>query len=230
MVVKSADAWNSIVAIFKLDTQPSQKVVKQWHSWLVHPRKYLHPRLFILKKMMMLLTNFTGAQVRTTWTNSSKLALIIIFYHFLLVESMSHPVREFQIYLNHFIYISLFHRSFPRLELVRWSHANKVGLLMQGWMYMGCKTWKSQVIILPILLEEFVTYYLIDPSYSDCSIAPGNVGANTYNTAIAIGEKAAVIIAEDLGIKGVTSEWTWGLELELEAWNLKAHRLNARNM
>jgi alcohol oxidase len=37
----------------------------------------------------------------------------------------------------------------------------------------------------------------------DCSIAPANVGANTYNTAIAIGEKAAVIIAEDLGIKGV---------------------------
>lgn len=35
---------------------------------------------------------------------------------------------------------------------------------------------------------------------ADCSIAPENVGANTYNTAIAIGEKAAVIIAEDLGI------------------------------
>ena len=42
--------------------------------------------------------------------------------------------------------------------------------------------------------------------FSDCSIAPGNVGANTYNTAIAIGEKAAVIIAEDLGISGITSE------------------------
>jgi hypothetical protein len=38
---------------------------------------------------------------------------------------------------------------------------------------------------------------------TDCSITPDNVGANTYNTAIAIGEKAAVIIAEDLGIKGV---------------------------
>ena len=36
--------------------------------------------------------------------------------------------------------------------------------------------------------------------YADCSIAPGNVGSNTYNTAIAIGEKAAVLIAEDLGI------------------------------
>jgi len=38
---------------------------------------------------------------------------------------------------------------------------------------------------------------------ADCSITPDNVGANTYNTAIAIGEKAAVIIAEDLGIRGV---------------------------
>ncbi|KAF8075818.1 GMC oxidoreductase-domain-containing protein [Lyophyllum atratum] len=39
---------------------------------------------------------------------------------------------------------------------------------------------------------------------ADCSIAPGNVGANTYNTALAIGEKAAVIIAQDLGIEGVS--------------------------
>jgi len=36
------------------------------------------------------------------------------------------------------------------------------------------------------------------------SIIPENVGSNTYNTAIAIGEKAAVIIAQDLGIRGVT--------------------------
>lgn len=39
--------------------------------------------------------------------------------------------------------------------------------------------------------------------YLDCSIAPGNVGANTYNTAMAIGEKAAILIAEELGIQGV---------------------------
>ncbi|KAF8896175.1 hypothetical protein BD779DRAFT_1668010 [Infundibulicybe gibba] len=38
---------------------------------------------------------------------------------------------------------------------------------------------------------------------ADCSIAPANVGSNTYNTALAIGEKAAVIIAEELGICGV---------------------------
>jgi alcohol oxidase len=38
---------------------------------------------------------------------------------------------------------------------------------------------------------------------ADMSIAPLNVGASTYNTAIIIGEKAAIIIAEELGIIGV---------------------------
>jgi choline dehydrogenase-like flavoprotein len=38
---------------------------------------------------------------------------------------------------------------------------------------------------------------------ADLSIAPANVSANTYGTALVIGEKAAVIIAEELGIKGV---------------------------
>ncbi|KAG6849149.1 hypothetical protein H0H93_010938 [Arthromyces matolae] len=38
---------------------------------------------------------------------------------------------------------------------------------------------------------------------ADCSIAPSNVSANTYNTALAIGEKAALIISQDLGILGV---------------------------
>jgi alcohol oxidase len=44
-----------------------------------------------------------------------------------------------------------------------------------------------------------------NPVFLDLSITPENVGANTYNTAIAVGEKAAVIIAEDLGIQGVTA-------------------------
>ena len=38
---------------------------------------------------------------------------------------------------------------------------------------------------------------------ADMSIAPANVSANTYGTALVIGEKAAVITAEVLGIKGV---------------------------
>ncbi|KAK0469586.1 GMC oxidoreductase-domain-containing protein [Desarmillaria tabescens] len=37
----------------------------------------------------------------------------------------------------------------------------------------------------------------------DMSIAPSNVGANTYNTALVIGEKAALIIGGELGIKGI---------------------------
>ena len=38
---------------------------------------------------------------------------------------------------------------------------------------------------------------------ADLSVGPGNVGSNTYSTALVIGEKAAVIIAEELCIKGV---------------------------
>ncbi|KAG7089381.1 hypothetical protein E1B28_011071 [Marasmius oreades] len=38
---------------------------------------------------------------------------------------------------------------------------------------------------------------------ADMSIAPLNVAANTYNSALIIGEKAAVIIARELGIKAV---------------------------
>ncbi|KAF9004034.1 GMC oxidoreductase-domain-containing protein [Cyathus striatus] len=53
--------------------------------------------------------------------------------------------------------------------------------------------------------ERLNVYGVQNLKVADCSIAPGNVGANIYNTAIAIGEKAAVIIAEDLGIKGVTA-------------------------
>lgn len=38
---------------------------------------------------------------------------------------------------------------------------------------------------------------------ADLSICPGNVGANTNNTALLVGEKAADIIAKDLGISGI---------------------------
>jgi len=38
---------------------------------------------------------------------------------------------------------------------------------------------------------------------ADLSIAPSNVNANTYSTTLAIAEKAAIIIAQDLGIPSV---------------------------
>lgn len=34
--------------------------------------------------------------------------------------------------------------------------------------------------------------------FVDCSIFPKNVGGTIYNTALGIGEKAAILIAEDL--------------------------------
>ncbi|KAF9450080.1 GMC oxidoreductase [Macrolepiota fuliginosa MF-IS2] len=52
--------------------------------------------------------------------------------------------------------------------------------------------------------ERLNVYGVENLKVADLSIIPGNVSANTYNTVIAIGEKAAVIIAQDLGIKGVT--------------------------
>ena len=77
-------------------------------------------------------------------------------------------------------------------------------------MYTAYKTWKIAGNYYPTILFYFIFLQNLDtyliPFLSDLSITPGNVGANTYNTAIAFGEKAAVIIAEDLGIKGVTSE------------------------
>ncbi|KXN86051.1 Alcohol oxidase [Leucoagaricus sp. SymC.cos] len=52
--------------------------------------------------------------------------------------------------------------------------------------------------------ERLNVYGAENLKVADLSITPGNVSANTYNTVIAIGEKAAVLIAQDLGIKGVT--------------------------
>ncbi|KAJ3539725.1 hypothetical protein NM688_g6324 [Phlebia brevispora] len=40
---------------------------------------------------------------------------------------------------------------------------------------------------------------------ADLSIPPSNVAANTYSSTLAIAERAAVIIAEDLGVKGAAS-------------------------
>jgi alcohol oxidase len=37
---------------------------------------------------------------------------------------------------------------------------------------------------------------------ADLSICPDNVGCNTYSTALLIGEKCAVLTAEDLGYEG----------------------------
>ncbi|KAJ7707465.1 GMC oxidoreductase-domain-containing protein [Mycena rosella] len=50
--------------------------------------------------------------------------------------------------------------------------------------------------------EQLNVYGVQGLKVADISIAPANVGANTYSTALVIGEKAAVIIAEELRIPG----------------------------
>jgi len=41
---------------------------------------------------------------------------------------------------------------------------------------------------------------------TDLSICPANVGANTANTAMCIGEKAADIIAKELGLPEIVNQ------------------------
>ncbi|RDX41074.1 alcohol oxidase-like protein [Lentinus brumalis] len=48
--------------------------------------------------------------------------------------------------------------------------------------------------------ERLNVYGVKGLKVADLSICPANVGANTYSTAIIVGEKAAVIVAEELGI------------------------------
>lgn len=49
---------------------------------------------------------------------------------------------------------------------------------------------------------------------ADLSICPDNVGCNTYSTALLIGEKAAMLIAEDLGYSGEA------LEMKVPTWHM----------
>ncbi|KAI0655408.1 alcohol oxidase-like protein [Cubamyces menziesii] len=48
--------------------------------------------------------------------------------------------------------------------------------------------------------ERLNVYGVANLKVADLSICPGNVAANTYSTAVLIGEKAATLIAEELGI------------------------------
>ena len=48
---------------------------------------------------------------------------------------------------------------------------------------------------------------------ADLSICPDNVGCNTYSTALLIGEKASMLVAEDLGYSGSA------LEMKVPVWH-----------
>ncbi|KAK0201034.1 GMC oxidoreductase-domain-containing protein [Desarmillaria ectypa] len=51
--------------------------------------------------------------------------------------------------------------------------------------------------------KDLNVYGITGLKIADLSIPPANVNCNTYSATLAIGEKAALIIANDLGIKGV---------------------------
>ena len=64
-----------------------------------------------------------------------------------LVETTWHSVCEQVIFPLH----CYSPQQISRLELVLWSHASKVGLLMRGWMYTVYETWRSLVIFVLFL-------------------------------------------------------------------------------
>ncbi|KAJ7930545.1 GMC oxidoreductase-domain-containing protein [Mycena leptocephala] len=84
-------------------------------------------------------------------------------------------------------------------EAIDMFHRARAGL---GWHSLGTCAMKPHLesgVVDPTLN----VYGVRNLKVADLSIAPLNVGANTYHTALLIGEKAAVIIAEELGISGV---------------------------
>lgn len=53
---------------------------------------------------------------------------------------------------------------------------------------------------LGVVDERLNVYGVKGLKIADLSVAPSNVSANTHNTALTIGEKAADIILQDLGL------------------------------
>jgi alcohol oxidase len=53
-----------------------------------------------------------------------------------------------------------------------------------------------------VLDERLNVHGVKNLKVADLSICPDNVGCNTYSTALLIGEKAAMLVAEDLGYSG----------------------------
>ncbi|KAJ7930528.1 hypothetical protein B0H13DRAFT_1595284, partial [Mycena leptocephala] len=71
-----------------------------------------------------------------------------------------------------------------------------------GWHSLGTYAMKPRLES-GVVDPRLNVYGVRNLKVADLSIAPLNVGANTYHTALLIGEKAAIIIAEELGIPGV---------------------------
>ncbi|KAJ8597323.1 hypothetical protein M405DRAFT_804113 [Rhizopogon salebrosus TDB-379] len=67
------------------------------------------------------------------------------------------------------------------------------------WHSLGTCAMKAEAVQ-GVVDARLNVYGVTNLKVADMSIAPLNVGSNTYSTALLIGEKAAMIIAEDLGI------------------------------
>lgn len=80
------------------------------------------------------------------------------------------------------------------------------GLKVAGQFKLTVPPWNVLTLHIPLVDVRGGRSFLNNSpltSVLKISICPANVGANTYSTALVIGEKAAIIIAEELGIKGV---------------------------
>lgn len=64
-----------------------------------------------------------------------------------------------------------------------------------------------------VLYERLNVHGVKGLKCADLSICPDNVGCNTYSTALLIGEKAAMLVAEDLGDSGEA------LEMKVPMWH-----------
>jgi len=72
-----------------------------------------------------------------------------------------------------------------------------------------------------VLDERLNVHGVKNLKVADLSICPDNVGCNTYSTALLIGEKCAVLTAEDLGYRG--------RDLEMKVSDTRLLSLNLAN-
>ncbi|KAG2043133.1 GMC oxidoreductase-domain-containing protein [Suillus americanus] len=81
-------------------------------------------------------------------------------------------------------------------EAINQFHRN---IVQTAWHSLGTCAMKSEADQ-GVVDARLNVYGVSNLKVADMSIAPLNVGTNTYSTALLIGERAAMIIAEDLGI------------------------------
>jgi alcohol oxidase len=99
----------------------------------------------------------------------------------------------------------------PNLEVANIQYDEQDDTAIENWIRANLKsTWHSMgtCAMRPrkegkggVVDGDLNVYGTVGLKVVDMSIAPQNVGANTYNTALAIGENAALIIGRELGLE-----------------------------